>query len=61
MRCARWSHGSSTPERSLIRCIILAGNKRIFFFISMNIKQLLYVGQSDACTTKLANGARTAL
>ena len=33
----------------------------IFFSINMNIKQLVYIGQSDACTTKLANGTRTAL
>ena len=33
----------------------------IFFFINMNIKRLLYIGQSDACTTKLANSTRTAL
>ena len=33
----------------------------IFFFINMNIKLLLYIGQSDACKTKLANGTRTAL
>ena len=33
----------------------------IFFSINMNIKRLLYIGQSDACTTKLANGTRAAL
>ena len=33
----------------------------IFFFINMNIKRLLYIGQSDTCTTKLANATRTAL
>ena len=33
----------------------------IFFSININIKRLLYSGQSDACTTKLANGTRTAL
>ena len=33
----------------------------IFFSTNMNIKRLLYIGQSDACTTKLANGTRTAL
>ena len=33
----------------------------IFFFININIKRSLYIGQSDASTTKLANGTRTAL
>ena len=33
----------------------------IFLFINMNIKRSLYIGQSDASTTKLANGTRTAL
>ena len=61
MRCARWPHGSSTPERPLVRRIILTGKYNIFFFINMNMKQLLYIGQSDACTTKLANGTHTAL
>ena len=62
MGCARWSHGISTPEseRPLVRRIILTGNA-IFFLFNMNIKRLLYIGQGVASTTKLANGARTAL
>ena len=32
MRCARWSHGSSTPERPLVRRIILTGNVTFFLY-----------------------------
>ena len=39
----------------------LRRKRTIFFSINMKIKRLLYMGQSDACTTKLANGTRTAL
>ena len=39
------------------KCNILG----VFFFINKNIKRLLYIGHSDACTTTLANGTCTAL
>ena len=32
-----------------------------FFSLNMNIKLLIFTGQSDSCTTKLGNGTRTAL
>ena len=63
-------YSSSTPERPLwqqhtktsARTTYHSCRKcNIFFYINMIIKRLLYIRQSDASTTKLAIGTRTAL
>ena len=58
-RVLRWSRGSSTQERHLVRCVIITLNEIFIYSLTSTSTSRYIFGQSDTSTTKLGNGTRT--